>query len=229
MKLRVKAKAFIGYRTDDHCIRQVFNDDSAYGACVWASAFITTCSPILSQVAALLDGHQVPKRATALPALPLDGRILHTKGQVSSVDVADLLSIKQMFKGYEGADMVYVENVLKGENKQRTHTQTTNTETTVSVETEKTTTQEQELTLITRFEMNKEVPNTSDEDLKAKLKTYDPAERSWLKLLKAEVYPGALGEVEVDTLFPFPPPTWRRGKSRIYRVWDTNMSTLLDI
>jgi len=136
------------------------------------AGFITTRSPILSRVTALLYGHQVSKSATALPVLPLDGRVPHTKGNVSSVGMADLLVVRQTLTGYEGADVAHIENVLKGENHQRTNTQTTRTETTVSVETEKTTTEEHELTSTSRFEMSKEVENTLDEDqsLKADLK-----------------------------------------------------------
>lgn len=136
------------------------------------AGFITTRSPILSRVTALLYGHQVSKSASALPILPLDGRIPHTKGNVSSVGMADLLVVRQTLTGYEGADVAHIENVLKGENHQRTNTQTTRTETTVSVETEKTTTEEHELTSTSRYEMSKEVENTLDEDqsLKADLK-----------------------------------------------------------
>ena len=136
------------------------------------AGFITTRSPIVSRVTALLYGHQVSDSATALPVLPLDGRIPHTKGNVSSVGLADLLVVKQTLKGYEGADVAHIQNVLKGENHQRTNTKTTRTETTVSVETERTMAEEHELTSTSRFEMTKEVANTLEEDqsLKAGLK-----------------------------------------------------------
>jgi hypothetical protein len=129
------------------------------------SAFITTRSPILSRVPAQLYGHRAPTSATALPTLPIDGRIPHSKGQVSSV-------VKQTLKGYEGADIAHIENALKGENRQRTITRTTKTETTISVETENTTSEEHELSSTSRFEMSKEAAKTLDEDqsLKADLK-----------------------------------------------------------
>jgi len=143
-------------------------------------AFISTRSPILSRTTALLYGHRAPKGSTALLALPLDGRIPHTKGKVSPAGVADLLVVKQTLKRYEAADIAHVENVLKGESKQRSHTKTTRTETTVFTETETTETEEHELASTTRFEMSKETSNTLKEDasLKAELKVsakYGPA------------------------------------------------------
>ena len=142
--------------------------------------FISSRSPILSRTTALLYGHRVPRGFSALPALPLDARIPHTKGKVTPAGIADLLVVKQTLKRYEAADIAHVENVLKGESKQRTHTKTTRTETTVFTETEATKDEEHELASTTRFEMAKETSNTINEDasLKADLKVsakYGPA------------------------------------------------------
>jgi hypothetical protein len=88
--------------------------------------------------------------------------------------------VKQTLKGYEAGDIAHVENVLKGESKQRTHTKTTRTETTVLTESDKATDEEHELVSTGRFEMGKETANTlkEDESLKAELKVsakYGPA------------------------------------------------------
>jgi hypothetical protein len=146
----------------------------------FGSNFIVSKTPILSRATALIYGHNVPKNSPALPALPLDGRIPHSKGKVSPAGVADLLVVKQTLRAYEGGDIAHVENVLKGESKQRTHTKTTKTETTISSETETNENDEHELSSTDRFEMSKEASNTLKEDqsLKADLKVsakYGPA------------------------------------------------------
>jgi hypothetical protein len=38
---------------------------------------------------------------------------------------ADLLVVKQTFKGHKDADVTHIENILKREHEQLTHTQTT--------------------------------------------------------------------------------------------------------
>lgn len=52
--------------------------------------------------------------------------------------MADLLVAKQMLKDYQSVDIAYVENVLKGESMQRTHTTATRTEGRVFTESETT-------------------------------------------------------------------------------------------
>jgi flagellar basal body rod protein FlgB len=144
------------------------------------SALIAQRTPILSRATSLLNGFKIPRDMVALPALPIDGRVPHTKGKVSPSGVADLLVVKQTLKGYQAADIAHVENVLKGESKQRKHTKTTRTETLVSSEEETNTNAEHELISTTRFEMSKESANTIKEDqqLKGDLKVsakYGPA------------------------------------------------------
>jgi hypothetical protein len=144
------------------------------------SSFIATRTPILSKATALLYGHRSVRASTALPALPIDGRVPRTKGKVTPSGVADLLVVKQTLKGYQGADIAHVENVLKGESKNRTHKKTTRTEGTITTETETNTSEEHELSTTSRFEMSKEASNTIKEDqsLKGSLKVsakYGPA------------------------------------------------------
>lgn len=135
---------------------------------------------MLSRATSLLYGYKIPKWITALPAVPVDGRVPHTKGKVTPSGVADLLVVKQTLKGYQAADIAHVENVLKGESKNRTHKKSTKTETLISSETETNSTEEHELSSTSRFEMSKETSNTLKEDqsLKAELKVsakYGPA------------------------------------------------------
>ncbi|PVH68884.1 hypothetical protein DL98DRAFT_599137 [Cadophora sp. DSE1049] len=132
---------------------------------------------------ALLYGFKIPKFTPALPALPLDGRVPHSKGNVAPSGIADLLVVKQTLKGYQAADIAHVENVLKGESKQRTHKKTTRAEALISTETETNNSEENELSSTSRFEMSKETSNTIKEDqsLKTELKVsakYGPAKYS---------------------------------------------------
>ena len=99
-----------------------------------------------------------------MPILADLGRIPATKGKATISGVADLLVVRQQLKGYEGADVADIENVLKGESKSREHTSTTKTETTTLTETEVTTTDDNELASTSRFEMSQESAATIKED-----------------------------------------------------------------
>ncbi|KAJ5973244.1 hypothetical protein N7481_010454 [Penicillium waksmanii] len=144
------------------------------------SAIISAKTPVLSRATGLLYGYDIPKDIPALPALPQDGRVPHTKGKATPSGIADLLVVKQTLKSYQAADIAHVENVLKGENKNRTHKKTTRTESMINFETETNSTDDHELSSTSRFEMSKETNNTLKEaqNLKAELKVsakYGPA------------------------------------------------------
>ena len=102
-----------------------------------------------------LGGGQVP-----VPP-PLPGSIPMTRGEVALPAQADLLIVKQQLIGYEAADVAHIENVLKGERKDREHRRRGETEQLTFRETEITTTEERELESTDRFEMTRE---TSDDD-----------------------------------------------------------------
>ncbi|KAK4108839.1 carbohydrate-binding module family 12 protein [Canariomyces notabilis] len=87
-----------------------------------------------------------------------------TKGKVTPSGVAYLLVVKQTLKGYQGADIAHVENVLKGETKHRTHKKTTRTEGVINIEAETNSSEEHELSTTSRFEMSKEASNTIKDD-----------------------------------------------------------------
>lgn len=101
-----------------------------------------------------------------------DRRIPHTHGSVAASGVADLLIVKQQLIGYEGTDIAHIENILKGEKKEREHTRRRETEEFTLSETESTTSEERELESTNRFEMSRETSETIKEDasLKAGLK-----------------------------------------------------------
>ncbi len=102
--------------------------------------------------------------ATAPIFSPFDNRIPHTHGSVAPAGVADLMVVKQQLIGYEGMDVAHIENVLRGEKKEREHIRHDVTEKTQLTEAEMTLTEERELTSTSRFEMSREVQETLKED-----------------------------------------------------------------
>jgi hypothetical protein len=125
---------------------------------------VTTKFPVRSRLGSLISGYNFGGIIAVLPVLPPDGRIPHSKGKATVAGVADLLVVKQQLVGYEGADIAHIENVLKGESKDREHTSTSRTESTTVTETEVTTTDDHELGSTSRFEMSKESTTTIKED-----------------------------------------------------------------
>ena len=96
--------------------------------------------------------------------LPEDLSIPDTHGDIAPAGVADLLVVKQQLVRYEGADIAHIENILKGEKKEREHTTRKQTEEFNLRETETTTSEERELESTTRFEMSRESSQTIKED-----------------------------------------------------------------
>lgn len=98
----------------------------------------------------------------------MDARIQHSHGSVAPAGIADLLVIKQQLVRYEGVDVAHIENVLKGEKKEREHTRRRETEELIFRETEITTSEERELESTNRFEMSRETSETIKEDASLK-------------------------------------------------------------
>jgi hypothetical protein len=101
-------------------------------------------------------------------AVATDDRVPHTHGSVASAGIADLLVVKQQLVRYEGADVAHIENILKGEKKEREHTRRRETEELIFRETEITTSEERELESTNRFEMSRETSETIKEDASLK-------------------------------------------------------------
>jgi hypothetical protein len=95
--------------------------------------------------------------------------LLRPAGRVTILGVADLLVVKQQLIGYEGGDIAYMENVLKGETKTREVSTLTAQSTEVTTETETTDTAETDTTTAERFEVSNESTKTikQDESMKA--------------------------------------------------------------
>lgn len=115
----------------------------------------------------LLNGSLVDWLNLPVPVLP-DNRIPQTHGTVQPAGIMDLLIVKQQLKGYAAMDIAHIENVLKGEVKEREHTRRSETETITFVESETTKSEERELESTDRFEMTRETNNTIKEDASLK-------------------------------------------------------------
>jgi hypothetical protein len=128
-------------------------------------ALVSISSPLMSPWSEVLFAAGVEQ---ALQVLPPDARIPHTRGDVTPAGIADLLVVKQQLIGYEAADVAHIENVLRGESKEREHTRRRETEEITFVETELTTTEERELESTSRFELSRETSTTINEDASLK-------------------------------------------------------------
>lgn len=122
-------------------------------------ALISVQTPIVAGWGALGTGG-----LQHLPVFPMDGRIPHTKGVVAPAGIADLLVVRQQLMGYEGFDVAHIENVLRGERKQREHTRREESELITLSENEVSTSEERELETTNRFEMTRETNTTIKED-----------------------------------------------------------------
>lgn len=98
----------------------------------------------------------------------MDSRVPRSHGSVAPVGMADLLVVKQQLVRYEGTDVAHIENILKGEKKEREHTRRRETEELIFRETEITTSEERELESTNRFEMSRETSETIKEDASLK-------------------------------------------------------------
>ncbi|MDQ3855712.1 MAG: hypothetical protein M3281_04870, partial [Chloroflexota bacterium] len=106
-------------------------------------------------VSHLLDSAKsLDARAQRLPADAL----------VRAPGIAELKVVRQKLKRYEMGEVAYIENVLKGETKERLHRRKTATEITELLETERTEESEQDLQTTQRFELQREATRTAHED-----------------------------------------------------------------
>lgn len=117
-----------------------------------------------SHWASLVDG------IGAIPFIPFpgSGSVPSTRGKAEPAGIADLLMVRQQLIGYERADVAHIENVLKGERKEREHTTRRETEEITFLETEVSTSEERELETTDRFEMTRESSETIKEDASLK-------------------------------------------------------------
>ncbi len=87
-----------------------------------------------------------------------------THGTIQPVGVGDLLVVRQQLKRYEGGEVGYIENVLKGEFKKRVVSRERTTEQTTTVEVETTKVDERDNQSTERFELQREASQVIKED-----------------------------------------------------------------
>ncbi len=120
------------------------------------------------QVAALGSGlYELSKLAGRLdPATwgTLPPGVPTTHGTIQPVGVGDLLVVRQQLKRYEGGEVGYIENILKGEFKKRTVDREQTTEQKTTTETETTTTNERDNQSTERFELQREASQVVKDD-----------------------------------------------------------------
>jgi hypothetical protein len=83
---------------------------------------------------------------------------------VTPVGIGDLLVVKQRLKRYEGADVAYIENVLRTESFKRDTRRVQKTQVTVMTETDVTQEEERDTQTTDRFSLQRESANTIKED-----------------------------------------------------------------
>ncbi|QKW48687.1 hypothetical protein [Streptomyces buecherae] len=128
------------------------------------NTLVTVSTPLPSPWTALVVGTTPPPEQIPLE----DDRVPRSRGTVAPSGVADLILVRQQLVGYEGADIAHIENVLRGESKQREHTRRQETEQITVTESEVTTTEERELESTDRYEMTRESSTVIKEDAQLK-------------------------------------------------------------
>jgi hypothetical protein len=88
---------------------------------------------------------------------------------IRPIGIGDLLVVKQFLCKYEAGEIAHVENVLKGESKERSHRRLDKTEDIFSTQTEKSEETERDLQTTNRYELKVETESTIQNDLNAEL------------------------------------------------------------
>lgn len=96
--------------------------------------------------------------------LPTGFGVPSTHADIQPAGIMDLLLVKQQLKGYEGAEVSHIANILKGEKKERVHRTRLETETLIVTEREVETTTERSLETTDRFEIRRESEKALQEE-----------------------------------------------------------------
>jgi hypothetical protein len=128
------------------------------------STLVMTSTPLESVWNSYIVSADLPSKGFPFPVQSIPT----SHGSVAPVGVADLLVVKQQLVRYEGAEVAHIENVLKGEKKDREHSTRHETIEFNLTESETTTTEERELESTSRFEMSRESSQTIKEDASLK-------------------------------------------------------------
>jgi hypothetical protein len=97
------------------------------------------------------------------PAVP------SSHGTIAPVGIGDLLVVRQSLKRYEARELSYIENVLKGEYKERVHRRARTTEETITTEDETKREEERDQQTTERFELKRESSQVVKDDMSLKI------------------------------------------------------------
>jgi hypothetical protein len=92
-----------------------------------------------------------------------------TFSKIMPIGVGDLLVVRQFLKRYEGRELAHIENILKGEYKERMHRRARTTEETITVETEMKREEERDQQTTERFELKTESSQIQKEEASLKV------------------------------------------------------------
>lgn len=138
---------------------QFMADVVSYGASSTLLELVPAFSPGLGGVdlAAVWDRPGRPGPGTAPD--------VNVRGRVRPLGIGDLKVVKQTLLAYVPGEVAHIENVLKGESKERTHRTLDRTETILFTAEEETTETERDTQTTDRFELKKEAEQTIKEDM----------------------------------------------------------------
>ncbi len=104
-----------------------------------------------------------------LHGFPKHAAVPTTHGSITPAGIGDLLVVKQFLKRYEARELAHIENILKGEYKERIHRRSRTTEETITVETEVKKEEERDQQTTERFELKTEASEIVKQDQSLKL------------------------------------------------------------
>lgn len=123
---------------------------------------ITRAMPL--QVAPILP----PIIIAGLGTPDASGADVDVSGRITPLGFGDLKVVKQTLLAYVAGEVAHIENVLKGESKERTHRKLDRTETTIFTSEETTKDTERDTQSTDRFELKREAETTLKEDMSIK-------------------------------------------------------------
>lgn len=110
----------------------------------------------------------LPKLVTPSSALNVVAADVDVSGKITPLGIGDLKVVKQTLLAYVAGEVAHIENVLKGESKERTHRKLDRTETTLFTSDEETKDTQRDTQSTDRFELKRETEQTLKEEMSVK-------------------------------------------------------------
>jgi hypothetical protein len=107
-------------------------------------------------------------KSVKTPEAPDGAPDVDVSGRITPLGIGDLKVVKQTLTAYVAGEVAHIENVLKGESKDRTHRKLDRTETTIFASEEETNDTQRDTQSTERFELKREAEQTIKEDMSIK-------------------------------------------------------------